>query len=105
MTVRFKGTYRSRVRVRLLWFWVVHPWKTQEFDKTFVVMPNGVSYGTGPVGFGLALVGPPLALEASIAFMGQKVLDRKLMLAGDKGDFHAEPIKGAIFKGTYEVSA
>lgn len=103
MIVHISGTYRSRVRVHLGFFWIVQPWRKTNFDKTvFVPKAGSIHVDVGPVTLAVAQSGK--GVEASLAFMGTKVFATRFAVPGESRKFHAEPFRGAILNGTFAVS-
>lgn len=46
---KFEGQYRYRVRVKILWFWVVQPWKTSPFTWQQIVDTPALHLAYSPV--------------------------------------------------------
>jgi hypothetical protein len=107
MKLRIKGTYRHRTRVKILWFWIVEPWKTDNFDQTLFINDLKWTGTVGPLGVSLAVTGkkPDLEVNAIVAFMGQNVFSRTIYLKNAAAEqlIHAEPVKGAILNATLSL--
>lgn len=108
ITATVSGTYRHRLRVKFLWFWIVKPWKTDSFSYSFPFDPSGQATT-------VRLPGLPISLTARIQTSVLSKQDNVVLEANVEGvdvqiasvpininvvfPFQAEPIKGCIFQG------
>jgi hypothetical protein len=99
------GTYRYRVRIKILWFWIVQPWKTVPFawERQVDAPEIHLAYSPAP-GIPLSIA---LDLDESSAHFGLKLTNGPELWghtvsvpAGVEQPFNFEPWKGVILNGT-----
>lgn len=103
MTIEITGKYRHRTRVKVLWFWIIEPWKEDPISQKLVVPDTGKTFAAGPIAVSAALSG--LGLKVTLQALGATLWTSEVVLPGFDKPFHFEPIKGAILEGTVRVTA
>ncbi len=99
MKLYVDGTYRSRVRVNLLWFWIVRPWKTQEVHFAIEVPEKSTTAKFGE--FTVTLATKEGGVYVELDWQGFRVYHRtfspsEIDWIKDGIPVKVEPIKGAI---------
>lgn len=102
---KLTGTYRYRVRVKILWFWVVQPWKTVPFTWERKVEAPELHLAYSPVpGVPLSIA---LDLDEGSAHFGLKLTNGPELWGhtvpvpvSAEQPFSFEPWKGVILSGT-----
>lgn len=103
MKIKVTGTYRERLRVKILWFWIVGPWKERQILEEWPVPKMGHTFGAGPLTVTAMLDTGGLNVILSLA--GYQLWQQQFVAVGAKRHIHAEPIKGLILDAVIEVIA
>ena len=102
MKLRIKGTYRHRVRVNFLLFWIVQKWKTDSFDQFITLNEKNEWKGAlGPVTVTAKVENMNVVFSAS--YMGVTLYEKQVAIPPTSLPVHAEPIKGAVLNATLSI--
>jgi hypothetical protein len=102
---KITGQYRHRVRVKILWFWIVMPWKTTPFEwQQQVEIPElHLAYSPLPaIPLSIALDVDENSAHFGLKLMnGPEIWGQTIPVpASAEQSFKVEPWKGVILEGT-----
>jgi len=103
MTLSLVGTYRHRIRVNLLFFWIVDKWRTDKIDISYPIPEKA---GTVKLNDSLKIktATTNTGLRVSVVWMGFDAFSRDLELGIHEEAIHAEPIKGCILDAVMKLA-
>lgn len=104
MNIRIKGTFRHRVRVNLLIFWIVEKWKTDKFEHVIPVpIALEKEWTVGPVPIKVKVAPIDGGASVEISAFNVKAFAAEIPIDVKPFNFEAEPIKGCQLKATVSL--
>ena len=103
MTLSLTGTYRHRLRVNFLFFWLVDKWRT---DPISVSYPIPEKSGTVKLSDSIKIRTTIIktGLRVSVLFMGYEAFVKEFEVGVHEEKIHSEPVKGCILDAVLKLA-
>lgn len=105
MKLTFKGVYRYRTRVKILWFWITKPWQEMPLNWSETIDSDGMygrSLAPGIDAFAF------VTLQRGDVFVGISAFGFKVEQRVIGGPLNVpvdwQPVKGCIIRGAFTLS-